>query len=373
MTRLGRGLRRAAWRGYLSAAARLHQLRSISWEATNRCQLRCRHCANESGPRADGSGELRTAEALQVFQTIAEDFEPAKPVISIGGGEPLLRRDLFEVTSLLNSLGISWALVTNGLLLDKRRLRAGRDTGIRAVSISLDGLPHHHERLRGPGTFVPARAAIIRARACGWVPQIEATTVLTAGVAPALDEIYAQMRELGVSRWRLLPLAPLGRAAGAPELQPSVAELRLALDWLAARRREPDLALELTFDESGYLGETYERSVRTAPFMCGAGISGAQICADGSVSGCPFIGRGFIQGNVRERRFSEIWRDGFREMRDRRWARRGLCASCASFGDCRGGCLLNWDSAAADGPRTCLHCQLNGRCDGAGGNHAVRT
>jgi radical SAM protein with 4Fe4S-binding SPASM domain len=358
--RLGAGIRRAAWRGYLSAAARLHQLKTISWEATYRCQLRCRHCANDSSPRADSADELTTDEILHVVETIAADFEPAQLAFSIGGGEPLLREDLFTVTARLNELGFAWGLVSNGLLLDKRRLRQCCETGIGALSISLDGLQHHHERLRGPNTFQPAVAAIRRARDSGTVPVLEASTILAAGVARELTEIKAQMLALGVNRWRILPLAPAGRAREQLELQPTVAELRRVLDWLQAERAAADPPLDITFDESGYLGEPYERTVRGAPFMCGAGISGAQICADGAVSGCPFIGRAFVQGNVRQRRFSEIWQREFRPLRDRRWARRGLCADCASFGDCRGGCLLNWESLSADGPRCCLCQRLNG-------------
>ncbi|MBN2082381.1 radical SAM protein [bacterium] len=352
MRRLFDPIRRAAWRGYMNTAARLHELKLVSWEATNRCNLACLHCANQSGPQADTVGELSTGEVIALFESIAADFDAKQVGVSVGGGEPLLRPDLFTITARLSELGFSWSMVTNGMRLDRRALAQCIETGISAFSFSLDGLPRHHERLRGKGTFQPAAAAIERVLAAEWGGVVEASTILARGVADELDAIYRQMQNLGVQRWRLLPLAAVGRAAEHPELALTGPELRRALDWLLAQRATGG-SPEVTFDESGYLGEPYEERVRGGKFMCSAGINTAQVCWDGAVTGCAFIGRGFAQGNVRERRFSEIWEDGFRELRDRRWTRQGQCAACKSYADCRGGCLLQWGSPQGTGPACC--------------------
>ena len=74
--------------------------------------------------------------------------------------------------------------------------------------------------------------------------------------------------------------------------------------------------------------------------MCGAGVSGAHILANGDVVGCPFMPRTFATGNVRETRFSEIWERGFASCRQRGWTKSGPCAKCKDYADCRGGCLL---------------------------------
>ncbi len=104
--------------------------------------------------------------------------------------------------------------------------------------------------------------------------------------------------------------------------------------------------------------------MRDGRFMCGAGVSGAHILADGSVVGCPFMPRSFATGNVRETRFSEIWERGFTACRQRGWTKRGPCAKCQDYADCRGGCLLQWDSPEADAPRVCMMRMLQEAGDG---------
>jgi len=344
---------------------RLHELRVLTWEATLRCNLACKHCASLCGPGVDTSGELTTDEAMALFTSVAQDFSPRKVSIAITGGEPFTRKDLFHVAAHLQRLGFSWTVSTNGTLITKRVIAALRETGCSGVSVSLDGLQAHHEQLRGRGTYGRAVDAVRALRMANLPAQLEVTTCLTAPVVRDIEAVHAFVSTLGVGRWRLQPLASLGRMPAHAALVPAAAEMRRVLDWLAALRRAQS-GMEVVFDEAGYLGREYERKVRQKYFFCGAGVTGAVVHAGGAVNGCVFVGPGFVQGTVRERRFSDIWNSEFRVFRDRRWTKQGLCSECREYRDCQGGCLL-WRDSPRGGPCACLAMALRA---GGQGNRA---
>ncbi len=347
-------LRRLAWRGYRASEMRLHELRTLTWEATRRCNLACLHCASRCGPGVDTSAELSTAEALALFDSVAADFNPAKVSIAITGGEPLARRDLFTITAHLQQLGLAWAVSTNGTLINAHTIAALIETGCGGVSVSLDGLAPQHEALRGRGTFVRAASAVRALAASPLATTLEVASCVATPLAQGIDEAYAFIATLGISRWRLMPLAPLGQARDNPALRLSPADLRRVLDWLALKRQAPEAGLEVVFDEAGYLGREYDRKVRPGYFFCGAGVTGAVVHADGGVNGCVFLNRSFDQGNVRDKRLSELWRDGFKLFRERRWMKQGLCSGCRDYADCQGGCLLYRESPDSAGPCACM-------------------
>lgn len=347
-------LRRMAWRGYRATEMHLHELRTLTWEATRRCNLACAHCATRCGPGMDTSSELSTDEVLALFDSVARDFDAPKLSVAITGGEPLARRDLFTITARLQQLGLAWAVSTNGTLLSPHVIGMLRDTGCGAVSVSLDGLQQQHEALRGRGTFARAVAGIRSLTEAGCICETEITTCLTPQLVPQLDVMQAFVCTLGVQRWRLQPLAPIGQAQGNAALALSADGLRTVLDWLALRRKQPGDGPEVAFDEAGYLGRRYERRVRPGYFFCGAGVTGAVVHADGGVNGCVFLHRSFDQGNVRQRRLSEIWREEFALFRDRRWMKQGQCSGCRDYADCQGGCMLYRDSPDSAGPCACL-------------------
>ena len=104
---------------------RLNAPLHVEWEITNACNLRCRHCYASAGDKA--SGELTTKEALDL---VAELDSTGAADVTLSGGEPFLRKDLWQILRALNSRGIPFIIYTNGTLLDHRRVKKLSQTGV---------------------------------------------------------------------------------------------------------------------------------------------------------------------------------------------------------------------------------------------------
>ena len=121
-----------------------HRPYTISWNLTQRCNLRCAHCYLSAFPGADASRELSTGECFRVVDEIAAVNPDVLLILT--GGEPLLRPDLFDLGSYASQKGFTVVLGTNGVLLGERQARLMRQNGIEGASISLDStVPAQHD------------------------------------------------------------------------------------------------------------------------------------------------------------------------------------------------------------------------------------
>ena len=148
-----------------------------------------------------------------------------------------------------------------------------------------------------------------------------------------LPRLKRWLTDRGVRRWRLFTVFPVGRAASTAELQLSNELFRGLMDFIRESRREGEITV--SYGCEGFLGE-YEMEVRDHSYLCSAGVSVASILADGAISGCPSIRADYHQGNIYTDRFMDVWNNGFRDFRNREWARRGKCADCRMFRYCEG-------------------------------------
>ena len=129
----------------------------VIWNLIRRCNLACLHCYSISAD-IDFPGELSTAEVFRVMDDLKSFRVPA---LILSGGEPLLRKDLFEVAGRAKGMGFYVALSTNGTLIDVPLAARIRDTGFDYVGISLDGLEQTHDRFRKQkGAFVKSLHAL---------------------------------------------------------------------------------------------------------------------------------------------------------------------------------------------------------------------
>ena len=124
-----------------------HELRTIMWEATLRCNLACRHCGSDCRSEA-AVPDMPAADFLRTIDTITPHVVPNRVLIVITGGEALMRRDIEEVGRALYDRGYPWGIVTNGMLLDERRLESLLRAGLHTATVSLDGFAETHNRIR---------------------------------------------------------------------------------------------------------------------------------------------------------------------------------------------------------------------------------
>jgi len=137
----------------MSAAASPYTAYSVSWNLTQRCNLECAHCYMSAHAGADTRGELSTAECRRVMDEIAA-VNPNVFLI-LTGGEPLLRRDIWDVAACAADKKFTTVFGTNGVLLREREARLMREHGVLGASISLDSTDRvkHDAFRRLPGAW----------------------------------------------------------------------------------------------------------------------------------------------------------------------------------------------------------------------------
>ena len=151
-----------------------------------------------------------------------------------------------------------------------------------------------------------------------------------------LESIKQLLIEHKVKAWRLFTIAPIGRAAADDGLQLSNEQLRQMMDFIVATRKEGKI--DCMFSCEAYVGP-YERKVRDWYYFCRAGITIGSVLIDGSISACPNIDRSYVQGNIYQDDFLDVWENRFQPFRDRAWMKQGPCADCKVYKNCLGGAM----------------------------------
>ena len=120
----------------------------LFWECTLTCNAKCKHCGS-SAENKKYDGELSTEEIKNAFKQIANDMDSSKILINVTGGEPLVRKDLFEVMKYASKeLGFHLGMTTNGMLLTDENILKLKKANMETISISIDGLRETHDRFR---------------------------------------------------------------------------------------------------------------------------------------------------------------------------------------------------------------------------------
>lgn len=312
---------------------KIHELSYLFWECTLRCNFNCIHCGSDCKTDAQ-TPDMPLDDFLKVLDTITPHVNPNKTIIVITGGEPLVRKDLAECGKELYDRGYPWGIVTNGYLLSPEKLHTLLQSGLRSITISLDGLtPITHDWFRNKkGSWEKAVEAIANVVS---VPDLvnDVVTCVNKRNIGELEEMKKFLSEIGLKNWRLFTVFPKGRAAENPELQLDNNEFIWLMNFIKSTRYEGKI--KASYGCEGYLGD-YEMDVRDSPFFCRAGIQVGSVLADGSISACPSLRADFIQGNIYKDDFMTVWNERFQNMRDRSWARTGKCASCKSWKYCEG-------------------------------------
>lgn len=309
-----------------------HPLRQLFWECTLRCNLNCRHCGSDCKKTAN-TPDMPKEDFLRVLDSVAAKTDPHKVFVVVTGGEPLMRADLEECGRAIYERGFPWGMVTNGLFLTQERLDRLMKAGLHTATVSLDGFATDHNWMRGnPNSFDRAVNAI---RMMAQTPELvfDVVTCVNRHSLLRLEEFKEFLISIGLKRWRIATIVPMGRAASDPELQLSDEDFRKVMEFIRHTRREG--RIRLSYGCEGFLGN-YEGEVRDHFFACQAGVTIGSVLIDGSISACSSIRSDYHQGNIYEDDFMEVWENHFLPYRDREWMRTGECADCKYFRYCKG-------------------------------------
>lgn len=318
-------------RSFIKQEAAQHPLTQLFWECTLRCNMRCRHCGSDC-KISTVHPDMPFADFEKVLLRIREAYDPGKILVILSGGEPLMRDDLAVCGRQISRLGFPWGLVSNGRLMSPARIDELLKAGMRTATISLDGLEDDHNWMRGiPDAYVHAVEAIRILAGKGIA--FDVVTCVNRRNFPHLDELKELLVSLGVKRWRIFTIFPVGRAASDPELQISVSQYRELMDYIVATRKEG--RIHLSYGCEGFLG-SYEGKVRDHLFSCQAGLSIASVRIDGAISGCTSIRSRFDQGNIDSDDFVDVWENRFAPFRNHSQFRTQECAACKWWKWCLG-------------------------------------
>lgn len=323
----------------------------VVWNITKRCNLKCIHCYSDSVDKKYRD-ELTTSEAKGVIDDLAE-FKV--PVIIFSGGDPLLRDDIFEVANYAKSKGIRCALSTNGVLIDKYTARVIKDTGFAYVGVSMDGIGEFNDRFRGmEGAYNMALKGIRNSRDMGVRTGLRLT--LTKRNLGQLKEMFDLAEREGISRIYISHLVYAGRGKRIKSYDLSHEETREALDFIFEKTLEfhkKGLEVDILTGNNDADGAYLYRKVKEVDDdkaetiyrllkMRGGNSSGTAIgCIDnmGNVHADQFWSH-YSFGNVKNRPFSEIWRDTkdplMYGLKNKKEFVMGRCSGCSYLDICGG-------------------------------------
>lgn len=301
----------------------------LTWELTYACNLECAHCLSSSGRR-----DPRELDTSQCKAVIDELQRMQVFYVNIGGGEPTIRPDFWELLEYAIDHQVGVKFSTNGVRITPERARFLASTDYVDVQISLDGATAEvNDYVRGPGSYATALKALENLQEAGFT-DAKLSVVCTRQNIGQLDQFKALADRFGATL-RLTRLRPSGRGADVwDELHPLPGQQRELYDWLMAHGDSV-----LTGDSFFHLAAFGESLPGLN--LCGAGRVVCLIDPIGDVYACPFaIHDNFLAGNlVTNGGFQQIWRTSalFRELRAPQTG--GACAKCQFFDSCRGGCM----------------------------------
>lgn len=326
---------------YQRDLCRKPQLRHLFLELTLRCNERCFHCGSYGGQVRQK--EMTAADYRRLLEEVKQDFDISKMMLCVTGGEPLLRKDFFEILGYAHSLGYRWGMTSNATLISRETAHQLAVCGMSTISVSIDGLPETHDRLRGmKDAYRLAMEGIRNMISENAFQNIQVTTVVNHGNIGELDALFEIMDGLDIDSWRVIHLEPIGRALQRPDLMLTKEDYIRLFSFIRDKRRQ---GYPLEYGCSHYLGLEYEAEVRDWYWLCNAGVYTASVMADGDIGACLDIERRpeTIQGNIYRNRFSDVWKNKFEIFRKDLSEESDVCRNCGHAGFCRADARHSWD------------------------------
>lgn len=326
----------------------------VVWNMGRRCNLKCVHCYAQSKD-IEYKDELTTAQGKELIDDLAQF---GAPVILFSGGEPTMRKDLPELAMYARSKGMRAVISTNGTLIDKKMAKVLKDIGLSYVGVSLDGMMETNDKFRGvKGAFDAALNGMRNCLAEGVKVGLRFT--INKKNVKDIPAIFDLLEKEKIPRVCFYHLVYSGRGSKMVEDELSHEESRKTLDIIMDRTKalhEKGFPIEvLTVDNHCDGPYVYFRLLKEDPKRAAdvfellsmnqgnsTGIGIGCVSWDGSVHADQFW-RHYSFGNVKERKFSEIWTDTTNELMAGLKNRKPLikanadrCAHCKWFDICNG-------------------------------------
>jgi radical SAM protein with 4Fe4S-binding SPASM domain len=313
----------------------------LQWHITDRCNGACQHCYQETGARASDPDFDSLNMILAQFMDLLADFDRTTPDakipahVTITGGEPFMRDDILDLVDLLASFKkrFSFAILTNGALIDDRLARFLAIAGPRFVQVSMDGGPQTHDSVRGKGNFELVCAGVRHLVRHG-IPTMISFTASSANYRD-FPQVARYGQELGVEIVWADRFVPLGQSSSRHDLvlSPSmtaefmklISDAALKPPSIFSRRFRVAAGRALQFAHSG-----------GKPYFCKAGRSLLTVLSNGDLVPCRRMP--IKIGNLFNEDLRELYwnHKTLHALRSRNIPAAG-CEHCPHAGSCRGG------------------------------------
>ncbi|AJA46543.1 coenzyme PQQ synthesis protein E [Clostridium pasteurianum DSM 525 = ATCC 6013] len=332
----------------------------VVWNCTRTCNLKCKHCYADSDSRIYEE-ELSTEEAKKFI----DDLHGFKvPVILFSGGEPFLRKDLFELIEYSTQRNIRSTISTNGTLIDKDAAIKLKQCGVGYVGISLDGIGKSHDEFRGTkGSFDNALRGIRNCREAGQKVGLRFT--INKHNYGQLKDIFRLIEEEKINRVCFYHLVYSGRGSSMMNEDITHDEAREAMNLIIEKTMEMGDKVEiLTVDnhaDSVYLYLEAEKKCKNLSQNIlklmklnggnRSGIAIANVDYKGNVHPDQFTTQ-YTFGNVKERSFGDIWSDTSNSiidgLKNRKNLLKGRCGICKWLEVCNGNFRARAEAVTGD-------------------------
>ncbi len=315
----------------------MYCLDTCVWEITQKCNFNCAYCGSKAG--LEKQNELTTEQCLNIAKQLV-DMNCRRIVII--GGEAFLKDDWDIIVKYIVENGRDTSIITNGYLIDDNIIRKLKYTGIKHISLSIDGDKAVHDEFRAKGSFDKAIEAVKLLKANGFITTVIST--LNSKSIKTVPALYEKLKSLHVDAWQLQCCSPFGNAIEKRYLVPSKEDLQTICEFVARENKIADFQIAIA-DNIGYHTEC-EHSIRgnvcTGYSGCNAGITIIGIDSVGNVRGCESLyDDEFIEGNLLETTLYDIWTSPTAFAYNRNFSKKilkGKCAECDVWYKCAGGC-----------------------------------
>ncbi len=310
----------------------------IQWHLTERCNLQCTHCYQTGNIGT----ELSLAEVEAVVDEVGDMLEtwsaryglPFSPSFNITGGEPFLRKDIFEILGIIGSRGYEIYLLSNGTLVSKEKANKLAQLGIKGVQVSIEGPEVIHDEIRGKGSFSQSLQGIGNLLAAGLNVSLNVT--LSEINADYFPDLVALSLSLGVQKLGFSRLVPAGRGEALVPDMLGKGKVRKIYEEIFSLE-VPGLEIVTGDPVASQMRSVFD-GADAGPVPkggCAAGLSGLTLLPDGTIVPCRRL---FIPlGNIRRDSLREVWATSavLAALRDRD-SYGGKCGACVRWANCRG-------------------------------------